>query len=228
MSKSYNLIGIIFWSMFFISACVETPTSEIIRESPTTEQDIKSDVKVEEPTKVKEEIVKEEISEPDKSIQPKLYSVNEDIQVDYLTYRVTNAETFTEMGSSIFKKETNGKFVKVYLEITNNAKETKEIFSPRFRIIDNQERKYDRVSDDIFYINDPLEFGKQLQPSLTTSGAIVFELPKDSSDLKLIISGDWLSATEIMVELNNIKNIGKDTTLKEEQNKILEEAMEES
>ena len=128
----------------------------------------------------------------------------------------------------MFNKETNGKFIKVYLEITNNAKETKQIFSPRFRIEDNQERQYDRLSDDMMYINDYLEFGKQLQPGLTTSGATVFELPKDSMELKLIIKGDWVSISEIKISLDNIKNIGKDTTQKEEQDKIMDEAMQES
>ena len=157
-----------------------------------------------------------------------VYSMNHDIDVDYLIYKITKAETFTKMGTSIFKKETNGKFVKVYLEITNNAKETKQIFTPRFKIIDNQDRRFDRVADDIFYISDSLEFGKQLQPSLTISGAIVFELPKDPEELKLEISGDWLSVTKIIIVLSNIKNIGTDTTLKEKQDKIMDEVMGEA
>ena len=154
--------------------------------------------------------------------------MNQNVDIDYLTYKVTKVETFTEMGISLFKKETNGKFVKVYIEITNNAKETKEIFSPRFKLEDNQERKYDRISDDILYISDGLELGKQLQPGLMTSGAIVFEMPKDSSDLFLLISGDWLSVSEVKIALSNVKNIGKETTLKEEQDEMWNEAMEES
>ncbi|MBU1644451.1 MAG: DUF4352 domain-containing protein [Nanoarchaeota archaeon] len=158
----------------------------------------------------------------------KLYSMNEEIEVDYLTYEITKAETFIEMGTSMFNKETSGKFIKVYLDITNNAKETKQIFTPRFKIEDNQDRKYDRLSDDMMYIADYLEFGKQLQPGLTTSGAIVFELPKDSLDLNLIISGDWLSVKEVKIKLSSIKNIGKDTTQQDEQDEMWDEAMEES
>jgi hypothetical protein len=132
------------------------------------------------------------------------------------------------MGTSLFKKETNGKFIKVYLDITNNAKETKQIFSPRFQIIDNYERKYDRVADDMMYIADYLQLGVQLQPGLTKSGAIVFELPKDSDNLKLIISGDWISVSEVIISLDNINNIGKDTTLKDQQDKMMDEARAES
>ena len=55
----------------------------------------------------------------------------------------------------------------------------------------------------------------------------MFELPKDSIDLKLIIIGDWLSTTEVIVLLDNIKDIGKDTTQKEKQDEIMEEAIKE-
>ena len=80
----------------------------------------------------------------------------------------------------------------------------------------------------MMYIVDYLEFGKQLQPGLATSGAIVFEMPQDSDDLKLIISGDWLSNTEIKIMLSNINYIGKDTTQKDEQDEMWDEAMEEA
>ncbi len=154
-----------------------------------------------------------------------IYGMNENIEVDYLTYKITKAETFSEMGTSIINKETSGKFVKVYLEIMNNAKETKEIFSPRFKIEDNQGRVYERLSDDMMHISDYLEFGIQLQPGLATSGAIVFELPKDSKNLELIISGDWLSSNEVRVGLDNIEDIGKDTTQQEEVDNMIEDVM---
>ena len=177
-----------------------------------------SDCKVNEQCSVNFDCIEKEV----------VYLINEDIKVDYLTYEVIKVETFTKMGTSILKKETEGKFVKVYIKITNNAKETKQIFTPRFKVIDNQDRRFDRVADDIFYISDGLEFGKQLQPSLTISGAIVFELPKDSGELKLEISGDWLSVTKIIIALSNIKDMGTDTTLKEKQDKMMDEVMEEA
>ena len=184
--KKLLIVGLIF-TLIVLSGCVEFP-EEVSKDTST-----KADTDVVAPTK--QEAPKEDVKET-------IYSMNKDVNVDYLTYKVTKAETFTEMGTSMFNKETNGKFIKVYLEITNNAKETKQIFSPRFRIMDNQERQYDRLSDDMMYINDYLEFGKQLQPGLTASGAIVFELPKDSTELKLVIKGDWVSISEIKISFS--------------------------
>ena len=154
--------------------------------------------------------------------QEKSYSMNEDVKVDDFTYRVTKAEEFTAMGTSIYKKETQGKFIKVYLTITNNAKETKQMFSPTFNIEDNQGRSYDKLSDDMMYIGDYIEFGKQLQPGLSASGAAVFELPKDSMSLKLVIQGGVFSTTKVKVALATITDIGRDTTQIEKQNKMMQ------
>ncbi len=208
--KSYLLILFLILSMLIIYACSGQQVQQQVTQ-PSQKQEIQ-----ETPTKTTE-VPKE-----------KIYSMNENANVDYLTYKVTKAETFTEMGTSLVNKKTNGKFVKVYLDITNNAKETKQILTPRFKIIDNQDRQFDRVSDDILYISDGINFGEQLQPSLTLSGAIVFELPKDSEDLKLIIMGDWASTTEIKIALSNIKYIGKDTTLKNKIDTQMEDLRKES
>jgi hypothetical protein len=190
----------------------------------TGDSDITGNVVQEKYTKTTSNTEDSKVVEEKKS-ENAVYGINENIKVDYLTYKITKAETFVEMGTSMFNKETSGKFIKVYLEIMNNAKETKDIFSPRFMIKDNQDREYDRLSDDMMYISDSLEFGKQLQPGLTTSGAIVFELPKDSKDLKLVISGDWLSATEVKVALTEINDIGKDTTQQEETDEMIDDMM---
>lgn len=158
----------------------------------------------------------------------KVYPMNQEVNVDEISYKAAKAETFREMGATFLKKETDGKFVKIYLDIKNNGKETQQIFTSRFTLVDNQERKYDRLSDDILYISEPLQLGVQLQPGLSTSGAIVFELPKDSEDLILIIRGDWLSTSEIKIALSKIVDIGKDTTLQQEQEKTMGEVMEQA
>ena len=36
--------------------------------------------------------------------------MNQNIDVDYLQYKITKAESFPKMGTSMFDKETSGKF----------------------------------------------------------------------------------------------------------------------
>lgn len=162
-----------------------------------------------------------------KDPEPIIHSMGEDVAVDDLVYKVTKSESFTKMGTSLFEKTTIGKFIKVYLKITNAGKETQQIFTPRFKLIDSQDRRFDRVSDDTFYISDGINFGEQLQPGLPLEGAIVFELPKDSTDLKLEISGDWTSVSKVVIAIDNVRSINTDTTLKAEQAKVWGDAMAE-
>ena len=205
--------------LMFVGSCVEFPEKQVSQTEDRTTSSVNTVIETKSPSRE---------AEPKKIVLKASYQVNNDVEVDYLTYRVTKVETFTEMGSSIYNKKTEGKFVKVHLKITNNAKETKDILSPRFKIEDSQGRMYDRLSDDMLYIADYLKFGEQLQPGLAVSGAVVFEMPKDAEHLRLQIRGDWLSASEIKVELSNIQNVGKDVTQKQEQDKVWDEVMEES
>jgi len=171
------------------------------------------------------EITKQTSTAKEEATQPTLYSMNQPVPVDYLTYTVTKAETFTEMGNEFVNKKTEGMFVKVYLKILNNAKETKDIFTPRFTLVDDKGRSFERLSDDVLYIADGLEFGKALQPGLGTSGAIVFEMPTDVKGMALAIRGDWISSSEVIVQIDSITNIGKDTTLEQKVKGQIEESM---
>ena len=80
----------------------------------------------------------------------------------------------------------------------------------------------------MLYIADYISFGTQLQPGLKVSGAIVFELPSDAEGLKLVLSGDWLSETEVIANIGEVKDIGQDTTQKEKTEEIMGGAIEES
>jgi hypothetical protein len=207
MSKT--LLTILLISIILLSGCAEVAKETQTQTTPTSEVS--------------------SAGKQDQQPTEKVYSIGEDISVDELTYKVTKAESFKEMGTSMFNKKTEGKFVKVYLKITNNAKQTQQMFTPRFKIEDNQGRVYERLSDDMMYIADYLELGKQLQPGLAASGAVVFEMPTDSTNLKLIITGDWLSQDIVKkVVLSAITDIGKDTTQKEKLDKEMAAAQKES
>ncbi|MFH1391194.1 MAG: DUF4352 domain-containing protein [Candidatus Diapherotrites archaeon] len=170
--------------------------------------------------------------EPEVEVEPepvdKTAGLSEIVMVDDLSYKVVKAESFTEMGTSFLKKETTGKFVKVYLVITNESNKSKNIFSTRLTLIDSEGREFDKYSVASMYIADGLSFGEQLQPGLGVEGAEVFELPEDASGLKLEIKGDWLSITKIIVSLDRVTDIGKDTTLKDQQDEQMDELMDES
>jgi len=163
------------------------------------------------------------VNNPSSTIKEANIKIGETTKVDDLSYKVTKVESFTKMGSSFMEEETTGKFIKVYLEILNESSESKNIFTPRFKIIDSKERKFDEFPASTLYIADGINFGEQLQPGLTLSGATVFEIPKDATGLTLEIGGDWLSITKINIELGTIEDIGEDTTLEDKLDEDLED-----
>jgi hypothetical protein len=164
--------------------------------------------------------ISDEFAKPKQVAEKIIYSQDQDIPVDYFIYRVNRVESFQEMGLTGSKKKTEEIFIKVYLEIKNNANETQQILSNRVKIIDNQGRIFDPLSGASNFIADSFEWGVQIQPTLKASGATVFEIPKESQDLKLEIKGDWLSNTKVLVNLSNIDDIGIDTTLEKKQGQL--------
>jgi len=112
--------------------------------------------------------------------------------------------------------------------ITNESNKSKNIFTPRFTLIDSKEREFDAYSISSMYIADGLSFAEQLQPGLAVEGAEVFELPKDAEGLKLEIKGDWLSLSKIIINIGKVTDIGKDTTLKDQQDEQMDELMEKA
>lgn len=162
---------------------------------------------------------------PSQTSKEKVIGLGETIQVDDLTYKVVKAESFTKMGSSVFNKETTGKFVKVYIEITNQSNKSQYILTPRFEMIDSQGRQFDSYPNTMLYIADAIDFIPQLQPGLTLSGAEVFEMPKDATGLMLEISGDWLSLSKVTVKIDDINDIGQDTTLQVQNDKTTQDIL---
>ena len=81
--------------------------------------------------------------------------------------------------------------------IENKGKETVTIDSSMLQITDNQNRKFDRSIDG--QTAKGLAQGKvdlflqQVQPGLSVTGDIVFDLPADIQEAKLIVKGSLFS-----------------------------------
>lgn len=169
---------------------------------------------------------------PEKQVEKevKTFKIGEEIRVDDLTYVIDKVETYTSLGTSFFGKETQGLFYKVYLSITNNARETQNIFTPRFKIIDDEGYEYDSDTEGELYVEDTIFFGEQLQPRLAVSGSKIFELPKIAKNLKLEIRGNWLSTEKVVVDLESSKIItkGKETSTQDKIDDEIEDLTKQS
>jgi len=119
-----------------------------------------------------------------------------------LTFTVTAVEDFQSLGSSYSKKTAQGIFKVVTLKVENTGKDTKTIDSSMVKIKDDQDRTFDRSiegqtakgmaqgSVDMFL--------QQVQPGLSVTGDIVFDLPKEAAGLKIQVSGGLLDKPAVI------------------------------
>lgn len=123
--------------------------------------------------------------------QNNVAKINEPVKVDDLVFTVTNVVKTTTLGNQYTKKTAQGEFNIVTIKIENTGKETKTIDSSLIKIIDDQGRTYDRSIEG--QTAKGMSEGKvdmflqQVQPGLNVTGDVVFDLPKDTTGLKLLV-----------------------------------------
>jgi len=121
-----------------------------------------------------------------------------------LAFTATSVTKSKSLGNSYTKKDAQGTFYVVTLNVKNVGKETATIDSSMMKISDSQGRKFDRSIEG--QTAKGLSEGKvdmflqQVQPGLSVTGDIVFDLPDDATDLKLLVKGG-LFGTEKQISL---------------------------
>ena len=117
--------------------------------------------------------------------------IGETVQDGDLAFTATTVTTANSLGNSFTSSKAQGIFYIVTLEIENKGKETKTIDSSMITLTDSQDRKFDRSIEG--QTAKGLSQGKvdlflqQVQPGLSVTGDIVFDIPKDATGLKLVV-----------------------------------------
>lgn len=140
-----------------------------------------------------------------KNEAPKTAKIGEVAQSEDLAFTVTTVTNAKALGNSFTRKEAQGTFKVITLKIANTGKETRTIDSSMIKLSDSQGRTFERSIDgqtakglaqgqvDLFL--------QQVQPSLSITGEIVFDIPKDAQGLVLEVRGGLFApATEIKLE----------------------------
>lgn len=131
--------------------------------------------------------------------------IGEVAQSGDLAFTVSGVKDYKSLGNSFTRKDAQGVFKVVTLKVENTGKETKTIDSSMIKLSDSQGRTFERSSDG--QIAKGLAQGQvdlflqQVQPSLSITGEIVFDIPKDATGLILEVRGGLFApATEIKLE----------------------------
>lgn len=76
--------------------------------------------------------------------------------------------------------------IAVHLEMENVGKESIDLTSNTFKLVDGQDREYDTARDYMYQREDTITFD-QMNPGISNEGIVVFEVPKGQSERSLKI-----------------------------------------
>lgn len=130
-----------------------------------------------------------------------IYQIGEPFQVGKLEVTILNVEEKTEFTSdNMFIEDvtTDGKFIAVTARITNNDTKARTFSSSMFKIIDDQSREFETLTDInlMTILGDNNLFLESCNPGMSRTGVFVFEVPKDIESYSLkVYSGTALAAT---------------------------------
>lgn len=123
----------------------------------------------------------------------KVYGLNEAVQDGDLAFTVTDVTTAKTLGNSFTQKNAQGTFYVVTLKIENKGNKTATFDSSMGKVTDDKGREFERsiegqTAKGLAQGNVDL-FLQQIQPSLSVTGDLVFDLPSDISNPMLLVKG---------------------------------------
>ena len=178
----------------------ETASRDTKAETASTEPAKTEEPKAEEPAK-KEEAKKEE----PKKEEVKAFGIGEKATIADVGFTLNGVEETNEINSGnefIPNATTEGKFIIADVSVENGQKEALTINSSFFKIKTTDEVEYEATTDGevIMAMGDNMGdfFLEQINPGLSKSGKVVFEVPADLDLTKAVLycqTGFWGTET---------------------------------
>ncbi|MEK4894215.1 DUF4352 domain-containing protein [Bacillus sp. FSL M7-0996] len=146
-------------------------------------------------TEAKEEPKKEEVKkeQPKKKEEPKK-ELSKEGESSKVKIAVGSVESIDSVGGEYLKEKSQGVFKVVEISITNNQKDAITVDANSFKLMDNQDREFTystqaQTAYDIGNGGKSDFFLKQLNPGLSQTGKIIFDVPADAQGLVLKARG---------------------------------------
>ncbi|MGR9635340.1 DUF4352 domain-containing protein [Bacillus cereus] len=167
-----------------------TDKEETKTASTEPKQEAKQETKKDEPKK--DEAKKEE----PKKEEPKK-ELSKEGESSKVKIAVGSVESTDSVGGQYLSEKAQGVFKVVEISITNNQKDAITVDANSFKLVDNQDRefKYSTQAQTAFDVGNGGKsdfFLKQLNPGLTQTGKIIFDVPADAQGLVLKARGGMM------------------------------------
>ena len=132
-----------------------------------------------------------------KQEEVKVAGLNETVQDDDLAFTVTGVDKEQVLGNQFTQKTAQGTFYVISLKVENTGNKTVTFNTSQAKVVDSKNREFEYSIDgqtakgmaqghvDLFL--------QQIQPSLSVSGDLVFDLPTDIKNPVLVLKGGLFS-----------------------------------
>lgn len=127
-----------------------------------------------------------------------IYNIGEEVNVGYMTYQVNKINWTKRIGNKYTGTNANSTFLLVNISARNNDREERTV--PPFLLKDQNEYEYEE-SDSNWQIGEEAFLIENLNPNVTKSGILVFDVPQENS-YKLIVHGGYFSSETAIINLN--------------------------
>ena len=135
------------------------------------------------------------------------FSVGEGDRV--IEYTIHSAETYDTLGGEFSEEEPDGIFLIVEMDLTNQSEESFSISTRAYSVLDSNDNSFSADSGAGIYVDqddridtDAILF-EQLNPGLSTGGALVFDVPEREEVRLEIEPTGWLDTSD-----NHIVELG--------------------
>jgi hypothetical protein len=145
------------------------------------------------PAKVEQ---KQEVKKP-----AKVYGIGDSLQVGDVVFKVNEIKSTQYVGNEFLNKKTDQQFLMVNISVTNKGKETIQTDMDFFKL-KGSGSTFEADSDATIYSNDGSEFiYEDVNPGITTSGWVVFEVPADQKNFKMDVQTGLFGTEKGAIEL---------------------------
>jgi len=110
------------------------------------------------------------------------------VVIGNITYKVTSTSTTHNVGGDLFGENADGIFIIVDMEMENRGTKSVQMLNNYFKLIDSKGREFETDNGAWIHLENNV-FLKQLQPSLPTSGQMVFDVPTTTESYMMEIDG---------------------------------------
>lgn len=175
---------VIFVIFVYASGGEEESNEQTLK--PTSAESTKQEETKEETKEVK----KEETKKEKKKEQKKQFTVGQEVRVGKLSYVVKDVEETKKISNVLGDKTTEGKFAILELTIKNHDKKARMADTSMFKVKTSDGTEYSADTELDMYVNDNGIgfFLEDINPNLSKTGKVVFELPGNAKKYNLEVS----------------------------------------